>query len=95
MNTIGNTIKKHKPKISIDERRERVKEMIKEHGNINPIAQKLLIKYPECVHIEGVPFVGTSTVKHKIIYTGPIFFKNSIRHPIYCRKKLERRLTNY
>ena len=51
------------------------------YPNIHPLARKYLIKYPEVVNLENVPFVGCRTIKHKIIYSGPIFFTKQYRTP--------------
>ena len=75
-------LKKHKPQVPLDQRRERVKELLEtKHPELDPRAKTLLLKYSEVVHLESVPFVGTKTVSHKIIYNGPVFFNRQYRTP--------------
>ena len=73
---------KHKPPIPLQERRERVKELIeRDYANIHPKAKELLLKYPETVHLDNVPFVGSKVIKHHIAYTGPVFWNRQYRTP--------------
>ena len=74
--------KLHNPKISLTERVDRVTELLKtKYSHIHPIAKQYLIKYPEIVNLDDVPFVGCRTIKHKIIYKGPIYFTKQYRTP--------------
>ena len=74
--------KLHNPKIPLTERADRVTELLNtKYSHIHPIAKQYLIKYPEIVNLENVPFVGCRTIKHKIIYKGPIYFTKQYRTP--------------
>ena len=73
---------KHDPKISLEDRRERVRNLIEEqYPNMHPMAKAELMRFPETVHLEGVPFVGVKTVKHRIEYTGPIYLQKQYKTP--------------
>ena len=73
---------KHRPKIPIAKRRKLVEELInKECPDINIMAKNLILKYPETIHIPGIPYVGTKSVCHRIVYSGPVFFNRQYRVP--------------
>ena len=81
--------RRHRPRLPLAERKIRVREMLEKEGGTHDIAKKLLLKYPEVVHIEGVPFVGTPTVKHRIIYDGPIFYQKQYKIPHILQERIE------
>ena len=73
---------KHDPKIPLEDRRERVRNLIDEqYPKMHPMAKSELMRFPETVHLEGVPFVGVKTVKHRIEYSGPIYFQKQYKTP--------------
>lgn len=73
---------RHDPKINLEDRTEEVKKLINEkYADMHPLAKQYLLKYPEVVNLQGVQFVGCRTLKHKIIYKGPIFFQKQYRTP--------------
>ena len=73
---------RHEPKISLEDRRDKVEKLIEEkYADMHPLAKQYLIKYPEVVNLPGVPFVGCRTLTHKIIYNGPIFFQKQYKTP--------------
>ena len=49
--------------------------------DIQQLAKQYLGKYPEVVNLENVPFVGCRTIKHKILYSGPIFYNKQYKTP--------------
>ena len=86
-------IAKHHPKMTLDERRRKVRQLIREEfADIHPIAKKQLEKYPETVHIEGVPFVGVKTVEHRIDYKGPVYFQKQYKTPKVLEEDIVREI---
>ena len=75
-------MKKHTPPIPLYERKLRVKALLdKQYPNIDPRARDLLLKYPEVVHLDDVPFVGNKTIAHRIIYEGDVFWNRQYKTP--------------
>ena len=67
-------LKKHKPPIPLNIRKTKIKEVIdRDFADIPIQAKNLLLKYPETVHLDNIPFVGSKVVAHRIAYTGPVF----------------------
>ena len=73
---------RHEPSISLPDRLKRVNGILDaEFPNIHQVARRLIQKYPEVVNIEGIPFVGCRTIKHKIIYNGSISYNKQYKTP--------------
>ena len=73
---------RHTPKISLEERTKKVKSLLEnKFSNINPLAKEYLMKYPEIVYLEDIPFVGCRTIKHRILYSGPVFYNKQYKTP--------------
>ena len=84
---------KHKPPIPLNERKRKVQALIEESYNRIPqLAKDLLFKYPEVVHLDGVPFVGTPTVQHKIIYNGSVFFNKQYKTPQILKEDIKKEI---
>ena len=87
-------MKKHKPPIPLQQRKQQVSEILdRDYPDMNPLARDLLLKYPEVVHLDNVPFVGTSTVSHKIIYTGPVYWNRQYRTPHVLAEDIKREIS--
>ena len=75
-------LNRHRPKISLEDRLLKVKELLKnKYSNIHPIAKKYILKYPEVVNLDNIPFVGCRSIKHVINYTGPVFYNKQYKTP--------------
>ena len=85
--------KKHKPPITIEHRRQLVKDLLDAEEGMDPLAKDLLLKYPEVVHLEGIPFVGTDIVKHHIDYRGATFFNKQYRVPKILEADIKREIS--
>ena len=75
-------LKKHEPPIPLPKRKQLVKEYLaNKHPDMDIRARDLLIKYSETVHLDNIPFVGTKTIAHRILYEGPVFWNRQYRTP--------------
>ena len=87
-------LKKHKPPIPLQIRKQKVKELIeRSYPDIDPQAKALLLKYPESVHLENIPFVGVKTISHRITYQGPIFWNRQYRTPVVLEEDIKAELS--
>ena len=81
---------------TIEERRELVKQMLDDdYPDIHPVARKLLLEFPQVIHVPGVPFTGVKTLTHKIDYQGPLFYQKQYKIHVLetdVLKELERLL---
>ena len=83
-------LKKHKPPIPLNIRKTKIKEVIdRDFADIPIQAKNLLLKYPETVHLDNIPFVGSKVVAHRIAYTGPVFWNRQYRTPRVLEKDIQ------
>ena len=79
---IKECVQRHNPKLNLEERSKLVQDLIKtKFSDIHPMAKKYLTKYPEVVHLDKIPFIGCRTIKHRILYRGPVFYNKQYRCP--------------